>query len=740
MKTKTVIVALLFIVNLLYPQQGEVIAPPGGRVRTLAVNPLQPNTVFAGTEDNILFKSTDAGETSAAIFDSSGFFPFSSSRISFDPTNSAILYAGNYKSEDGGDTWKRLNGFGSSLAINPLRPEKMYTAAFGKELRVSENGGESWLLLYEFKISLEIIAVSSADTSILYAAGADSLYGIYISGNSGISWQRTDFPTGYYHIKSIIISPYNSQTVWVGTSSGILKTTDSGQTWSLLSGEGINDMVICPQDTNVIYFVTGDYYTGTAGDVYKTTDGGTTWEIVNKGLPQDNSRFIYHIEINPAEPNELYIGTYGYGVYKTINGGTEWQWTALTKAPVLSLSFHPSMEGYIYAGTYDEGIMYTTDAGTTWGQLALGLPVTGQTFCRQIRFNPFDNNIAYATAGPYGVLKSTDGGWTWQQTSLTGSFDTWAWSLAIHPVHSDTVYCGQTGWAGRDLYRSTDAGATWNNLLLFGNAGRVDNILFDELAPDHIYLCVSELGFYKSTDNGQTWEQANDGLKTSDYPLVSAVRSVSIGETSNILYLVQKNGVRKSTDYGDSWFSIDSTLALVDSNFVAWDVSLHPHNSNILLAGLESGVWLTSNNGVSWKRIFSGSSSEVQFDPHNSTKLYISTKAGIYIIPDTLNSSMEIPVEPLPSDVVLYQNYPNPFNSSTIITYWLAIHSLVHIDVYNDVGQKVKTLVSGMRGPGQYSVVWDGTDHFGNAMSSGIYISTLKSSDFIHSNKLLLVK
>ena len=101
----------------------------------------------------------------------------------------------------------------------------------------------------------------------------------------------------------------------------------------------------------------------------------------------------------------------------------------------------------------------------------------------------------------------------------------------------------------------------------------------------------------------------------------------------------------------------------------------------------------------------------------------------------------------LPTLFKLYQNYPNPFNSSTTISYNLSISSFINIDIYNYAGQAVKTLVSEIKGPGQYSVIWNGIDENNDSVSSGIYIIKMTAATFgekprkeSHESKLLLIK
>lgn len=90
--------------------------------------------------------------------------------------------------------------------------------------------------------------------------------------------------------------------------------------------------------------------------------------------------------------------------------------------------------------------------------------------------------------------------------------------------------------------------------------------------------------------------------------------------------------------------------------------------------------------------------------------------------------------------VKLYSNYPNPFNPTTNIKFAIDQASNVTLDIYNQKGQKVNTLVNGMREKGNHNVVWNGKDANGNQVSSGIYYYQLRSNNQTVTKKMVLMK
>ncbi|MCD6116933.1 T9SS type A sorting domain-containing protein, partial [bacterium] len=93
-----------------------------------------------------------------------------------------------------------------------------------------------------------------------------------------------------------------------------------------------------------------------------------------------------------------------------------------------------------------------------------------------------------------------------------------------------------------------------------------------------------------------------------------------------------------------------------------------------------------------------------------------------------------------PSDFALTQNYPNPFNPETTINYQIAEESEVTIKVYSLLGREIKTLISKKLPAASYYAKWDGTDNFGQKVSSGIYLIQMKAGTFSQMRKMTLMR
>ncbi len=91
-------------------------------------------------------------------------------------------------------------------------------------------------------------------------------------------------------------------------------------------------------------------------------------------------------------------------------------------------------------------------------------------------------------------------------------------------------------------------------------------------------------------------------------------------------------------------------------------------------------------------------------------------------------------------DYHLFPNYPNPFNPTTTIKYNIPKTSNVVLKIYNLIGQEIATLVNEKQNAGEKSVIWNGKDHSGQRVSSGVYIYQLKADDYTKNRKMIFMK
>jgi len=119
---------------------------------------------------------------------------------------------------------------------------------------------------------------------------------------------------------------------------------------------------------------------------------------------------------------------------------------------------------------------------------------------------------------------------------------------------------------------------------------------------------------------------------------------------------------------------------------------------------------------------------------------YVPSSSGPRTITVDVSELLGIDGASLPKEFALHNNYPNPFNPVTNILYDIPEVTDVTLEIYNVMGQRVRTLAQGSHEAGRYQIVWNATNDFGQALSSGMYIYRIQAGDFVSVKKLVLMK
>jgi photosystem II stability/assembly factor-like uncharacterized protein len=375
------------------------------------------------------------------------------------------------------------------------------------------------------------------------------------------------------------------------------------------------------------------YFGGVAGGVWKTTDGGANWKpMFDK---QHSTSSIGALAVAPSDPNTIYAGageaalrgniTYGDGVYKSVDGGRNWRNVGLKDTRHIgALIVHPNNPdivfvaavGHAYGSNAERGVFRTTDGGKTWTKV---LSKGEETGAIDVVFDPHNPNTLFAAL--------------WQVRRQP-------WFLS-------------SGGEGSGLYRSTDAGNTWQQLkghgLPEGILGRI-GVTVSGADSDRIYAIIEakEGGIFRSEDGGETWSKINDDLRFRQrawyfskiyadpraadtlYVLNTGLfRSVDGGKTFKLLparhgdhhglWIDPKNpdrianandgGASISTDGGETWTTLNNQPTAqfyhvaVDNAFPYHIYGAQQDNSNVGIASRgESGVigredWFQAGGG-----------------------------------------------------------------------------------------------------------------------------------------------
>ena len=149
---------------------------------------------------------------------------------------------------------------------------------------------------------------------------------------------------------------------------------------------------------------------------------------------------------------------------------------------------------------------------------------------------------------------------------------------------------------------------------------------------------------------------------------------------------------------------------------------------------------MTSNAGEAWRRVFWGSSQQIDFDPFVPNRIYVASEAGIFSVKEDEIVSVRTGNAGLPSDVALCQNYPNPFNSQTTIRYYVNRTCPVTIRLFDIQGGEVRKYPMENRQQGFYGIQWDGTDQIGRPVATGVYFCRFETYSRFITKKLVVLR
>jgi photosystem II stability/assembly factor-like uncharacterized protein len=277
---------------------------------------------------------------------------------------------------------------------------------------------------------------------------AGTSVGVFKSTNHGDSWSGINVGLRGGDVRALVMDTANPNTLYAGVaggSGGVFKSGDSGATWTCIQAVGwqtgpVNAVATDPRGSHAAY-------AGTAhGDVLKITDAGTTWnrlEVSGQGLE------IRALVIDDS--GFIYAGTKS-GAFKSADGGTSWSSfnNGLTNTDVNALVIAPSYPPKIYAGTWGGGVFESGVEDANWSYSGLA-----NLWIRVLAVDPSNPLTIYAASGPR-LFKTTDAGETWNEVAEQGMPNSSVASLAVDPADPQTLYAG-TDSAGISVRRPLDS-------------------------------------------------------------------------------------------------------------------------------------------------------------------------------------------------------------------------------------------------------------------------------------------
>ncbi len=416
------------------------------------------------------------------------------------------------------------------------------------------------------------------------------------SALDAVVWEQAGPTNVGARVTDLAPHPTDADICYAGMATGgVFVTADAGQTWSPIFDQGdvitVGDIVLDPQDPNVIYVGTGEANATSlsffGNGLYRSPDAGQTWEHL--GL--EDTRYIARVLVDPTDSQKLFVAATGQlygsdqnrGVYRSQNGGTSWDKVfALTDSTACTdLAMHPTDPDILYAAMWERvrgrtyrrsggpssGLWRSQDGGDTWHELTSGLPSGADVGRIGVSICTSQPNVLYAiydNAGATfeGVYKSTDGGDTWTHTNdgaLNGIYSSFGWyfgQIRVDPANADNVYV-----MGVPMYRTTNGGSSWSEV---GGNMHVDHhaLEFCPNQPSRAYQ-GNDGGLYRSDNSGSTWTKLYDQPTNQFYAI-----EIDYLLPHRLYGGTQDNGtLRTTTGSTDDWeriFGGDGFVTVVD--------------------------------------------------------------------------------------------------------------------------------------------------------------------------------
>jgi photosystem II stability/assembly factor-like uncharacterized protein len=528
--------------------------------------------------------------------------------LAMDPSNPRVLYAGMWRAErkpwtmlsgnedgglfrsaDGGDTWKKLEGglpgglLGKiDVAISPANPDRVWT--------------------------------------LIEASGERG--GLYRSDDSGQTWNRVNgdaklLQRPWYYIH-VFADPGDENTVYV-LNVDFWKSVDGGQTFAheieVRHGDN-HDLWINPADPKLMV-------SGNDGGASVSLDGGKTWSWqMNQPTAE-----IYRLFVDDQWPYRIYGSQQDNSTISVPSrGAARWdrtppEWYSVGGCESGHIAIDPRNPDVVYAGCYG-GSISRVDRGTgesrqilAYPQLQLGQAARDLKYRFQwnapIRLSPHDPDVLYHAAQV--VLRSEDEGQSWQAISpdLTTD-DAETQDYAGGPINHDntgvevynTVFAFEESphvagllWAGSDdgrVHLSRNAGATWTEITPPGmpEGGTVNAVELSPHDPGRAFIAVyryRENDFrpwiFRTDDYGASWELLTSG--TNGIPATHFTRAVREDPARRgLLYAGTEFGLYVSFDDGGHWQSLQADLP------VSPITDLRVHRNDLVVSTQGRGFWV----------------------------------------------------------------------------------------------------------------------------------------------------
>ncbi len=630
----------------------------GGRTLAIAVNPQNPNTIYAGSASGGLWRSYTQGKGATAWHKMDINFPvLGVSSIAISPIDTTIMYIGtgevyNYKKSgtsgadratrgsygmgilkttDGGLTWEKSLDWAYNsergiqvVKMNPLNHNTLWAGTTEGTYK-STDAGATWTQVNEVKMVMDL-AISSADTNVvLIGCGnfASEGFGLYRTGDGGGAWTKiTENLPNYYEGKTMVDFSLSDPSVAYASigngfsqsngASWLYRSNDAGQNWTLVTNEDYSkwqgwfshDVGVNPTNPDEAMVVGIDIWKLINGTLFKVTDGGVilgTPDIDGPDGPSDFSHSDHHAIIyDPTNPDRIYFANDG-GIYVSEDGGLNFESRngAYQTTQFYNGNANASYDSLLFMGGLQDNSTALYSGGLAWRKMLGG---DGSNSA----FHPDNKNLYYIGYQRMGLTKSFDQGYdnfNFLDVPGEGLPVAFIAPYKLGNQNPELMYAGRSV-----IYKSLNGGNSWTALndgqALDGNPAL--SMVLSRQTDDIVYIATAPYfekhGVFVTQTGGLSWTDISSDILPDRYPMDMAIDP----KNDNIAYIVYSgfgtDHVFRTTDSGQTWTAIDNGLPDVPTSAILVD----EFNSEIIYVGNDIGVFGSIDSGASWEMLQGG--------------------------------------------------------------------------------------------------------------------------------------
>ena len=667
----------------------------GGRASSVTGVSNSDNTYYFGATGGGIWKTTDSGQNWRNISD--GFFGGSIGAISASESDPNILYVGTgektvrgnvspgyggfWKSDDAGETWKKMNldidqVQVGRIAIHPKNPDIVYIAIIGdlfkdsnkRGVYKSTDGGKSWrqVLFSNERSGAVDISIDKNNPRIIFAS----------------TW-------------NIRRTPYSLESG--GEGSGLWKSTDGGETWKNISDNeglpsgiwGISGVSVSPVNSKKVFALIENK----EGGLFRSDDGGSSWEKVNedRNLRQ---RAWYYTRVYADTQNENRVYVMNVSFWRSEDGGKSFDRYRTPHGDHHDLWIDPENNKRLIVAD-DGGAQVSSDDANNWSTY-MNQP-TAQYY-RVATDNSFPYNILVAQQDnstqrvPHRVNSGGISERDWERSAGGESAH-----LAAKPDNPDIVYGGSYGGYLTRLDHSTGEVRSvnvWPNNPMGHGAEDMKYrfqwnfpIFFSPHDPNKLYTTSNR--FHVTYNEGEKWEvfspdltrNEKEKLGPSGGPITKDNTAVEYYATifaacespyeKDLLWAASDDGlIHLSRDGGKNWEDVtpDNSPKYLMWNSVEPDPfvkgGLYAAGTLYKTGDFQPYMYKTKDYGKTWEKITNGIPNNhftrvLRADPNKEKLLYAGTESGMYISFDdgiSWNSfQLNLPLVPI-TDLTIKNN------------------------------------------------------------------------------------